>query len=121
MSDIVGQGDSAGHEGSTGQGPDSTAGLGSERALRRKHRVLRIALVSAASLVVFLGAVVAGGYAYVNHLASSIPRIPVQFMKLDAASQAARGKGHGAMTVLITGAGLTPSACPAQPPRSPAA
>ena len=38
-----------------------------------------------ASFVVLIGAVAAGGYAYVNHLASSIQRIPVNFTKLDAA------------------------------------
>jgi len=95
---------------SIGTGPD--AGLEQEPPARRRRRGLRIALVSAASLVVFLGAVVAGGYAYVNHLAGSVPRIPVQFMKLDAASQPAGGKGRGAMTVLITGAGLTPTGLP---------
>ena len=89
-------------------GPGQDAGPEQGRPPRRRRRGLRIALVSAASLVVFLGAVVAGGYAYVNHLASSIPRIPVQFMKLDAAGQPAAGKGRGAMTVLITGAGISP-------------
>ncbi len=93
-------------------GPGQDAGPEQGRAPRRRRRGLRIALVSAASLVVFLGAVVAGGYAYVNHLAGSVPRIPVQFTKLDAASQPATGKGRGAMTILITGAGLTPTGQP---------
>ena len=100
-------------------GPGQDAGPEEVRPPRRRRRGLRIALVSAASLVVFLGAVVAGGYAYVNHLASSIPRIPVQFMKLDAASQPAAGKGRGAMTVLITGAGLTPLGQPSTAPSVP--
>lgn len=65
----------------------------------RPRRGLRIALVSLASLVVFLGAVAAGGYAYVNHLAGNIQRIPVDFAKLDGASQR-----PGSMTVLITSA-----------------
>ena len=56
---------------------------------------MRIALVSLASFVVLLGAVAVGGYAYVNHLAGSIQRIPVKFAKLAGATQPA-----GAMTVL---------------------
>src|SRR6202050_5631948 len=44
---------------------------------RRKRRPWRIALIATASLLAFAIAVAAGGYAYVNHLASSIPRIKV--------------------------------------------
>ena len=90
---------------SIGAGPD--AGLEQEQPARRKRRGLRIALVTAASFVVLIGAVAAGGYAYVNHLASSIQRIPVTFAKLDAA----RGSSEygGAMTVLITGKGIGPT------------
>ena len=73
----------------------------------RKRRGLRIALVSLASLVVFLGAVAVGGYVFVNHLASSIQRIPVKFARLDAASQPGK-----ATTVLITGAGIGPTGVP---------
>jgi LCP family protein required for cell wall assembly len=58
-----------------------------------------------ASFVVLVGAVAAGGYAYVNHLAGSIQRIPVKFVKLDAAT----GGYGGAMTVLITGKGVGPT------------
>jgi LCP family protein required for cell wall assembly len=81
--------------------PQRFAGRGSAGGQRpaRPRRGLRIALVSLASFVVFLGAVAVGGYAYVNHLAGSIQRIPVKIVKLDSASQPA-----GAMTVLITGA-----------------
>lgn len=96
-------------------GPGLGAGLEQERPARRKRRGLRIALVSAASLVVFLGAVVAGGYAYVNHMVSSVPRLPVHFMKLDAASQSLATKGGGAETVLITGAGFGPTGTPTPP------
>ena len=62
------------------------------------------------SFVVLIGAVAAGGYAYVNHLAGSIQRMPVKFTKLDAAS----GYG-GAMTVLITGQGIGPTGCDRHP------
>ena len=84
---------------------------------RRRRRGLRIALVTMASLVVLIGGVVAGGYAYVNHLAGSIQRIPVKFAKLDAASQQADGSSGygGAMTVLITGKGIGPTAAHTEP------
>lgn len=90
-------------------GSDLGAGLEQESPPRRKRRGLRIALVSVASLVVFLGAVVAGGYAYVNHMVSSVPRVPVRFMKLDAADQSLAGKSRGAVNVLITGKGIGPT------------
>jgi LCP family protein required for cell wall assembly len=90
-------------------GPDPAASVPEERPTRRKRRGLRIALVTMASFVVLIGAVAAGGYAYVNHLAGSIQRIPVKFVKLDAASQPVAGKGRGAMTVLITGKGIGPT------------
>ena len=85
-------------------GPGQDAGPEEVRPPRRRRRGLRIALVSAASLVIFLGAVVAGGYAYVNHLAGSVQRMPVKFAKLAAASEYG-----GAMTVLITGKGIGPT------------
>lgn len=44
---------------------------------RRKRRPWRIALIAIGSLLGLAIAVAAGGYAYVNHLASSIPRIKV--------------------------------------------
>jgi LCP family protein required for cell wall assembly len=66
-----------------------------EKPVRRK-RGLRIALLSFASVIVLLGAVVAGGYAYVNHAAGSIQRIPVKFTALRAA------KSAGGMTILLT-------------------
>jgi LCP family protein required for cell wall assembly len=103
MSDIPSRNDPDGGI-SIGAGGDA----GPEQPPRRRRRGLRIALVSAASLVVFLGAVVAGGYAYVNHLASSIQRIPVSFTKLDAAAGGSSEYG-GAMTVLITGKGIGPT------------
>ena len=81
------------------------AGPELEQPPRRRRRGLRIALVTMASFVVLIGLVAAGGYAYVNHLAGSIQRIPVKFVKLDAAT----GGYGGAMTVLITGKGIGPT------------
>jgi LCP family protein required for cell wall assembly len=62
----------------------------------RRRRGLRIALLSFASVIVLLCAVVAGSYAYVNHAAGSIQRIPVKFTTLHAA------KSDGGMTILLT-------------------
>ena len=81
---------------------------GPEQPPRRRRRGLRIALVTVSSFVVLVGAVAVGGYAYVNHLASSIQRIPVSFTKLDAAAGGSSEYG-GAMTVLITGQGIGPT------------
>jgi len=49
----------------TGTGPEM------EQPPRRRRRGLRVALVTMASFVVLVGAVAAGGYAYVNHLAAA--------------------------------------------------
>jgi LCP family protein required for cell wall assembly len=65
----------------------------------RKRRGLRITLVLLASLVVFLGVVAVGVYLLVNHLAGGIHRTPVKVAK-------PVGK---AITILITGAGISPS------------
>jgi LCP family protein required for cell wall assembly len=88
--------------------PSHGAGPEPEQPLRRRRRGLRIALVITASFVVLIGGVVAGGYAYVNHLAGSIQRIPVSFAKLDAATGGSSEYG-GAMTVLITGKDIGPT------------
>jgi LCP family protein required for cell wall assembly len=66
-----------------------------EKPIRRK-RGLRIVLLSFASLIMLLGGMVAGGYAYVNHAAGSIQRIPVKFTALRTADSA------GGMTILLT-------------------
>ena len=89
-------------------GPGETEGPAPRRAPRRKHRGLRIALVSLASFVLLVGAIAAGGYAFLNHLAGGIQRIPVHFTKLEAAGRSVGGYDSygGAMTVLITGQGL---------------
>ena len=97
MSEISGQNGLADPERFAGRG--SAGGRPRGRRPARPRRGLRIALVSLASFVVILGALAVGGYAYVNHLAGSIQRIPVKFAKLAGATQPA-----GAMTVLLTGA-----------------
>jgi LCP family protein required for cell wall assembly len=76
-----------------GDGPPGAA----PRKPARRRRGLRIVLISLGSLVVLLGAVVAGGYAYVNHVAGSIQRIPVKFTTLHTANSA------GGETILLTG------------------
>jgi LCP family protein required for cell wall assembly len=106
MSDISSRNDPAGRDDSIGSAPDG----GEERPARRRRRGLRIALVSLTSLVVLVGAVAAGGYVFVNHMAGGIQRIPVTFAKLAAASQPVGGSEYGgAMTVLITGKGIGPT------------
>ncbi len=97
MSEISGQNALADPEPFAERG--SAGGQPRGRRPARPRRGLRIALVSLASFVVLLGVTAAGGYAYVNHLAGSIQRIPVKFAKLAAATEPA-----GAMTVLITSA-----------------
>src|SRR6201989_156826 len=62
----------------------------------RRERGLRIALVSFASVIVLLGAVAAGGFAYLNHVVGSVHRIPVKFTALDASGTA------GGETILLT-------------------
>ena len=56
-------------------------------ARTRRRRGLRITLVALASVAVMLGAVLAGGYAYVNHELSSIHRIPVGSLSPDDPSR----------------------------------
>lgn len=63
----------------------------------RRKRGLRIVLLSFASVIVLLGAVAAGGFAYLNHVVGSIPRVPVKFTVLHTSDSA------GGMTVLLTG------------------
>lgn len=69
---------------------------------RRRHRGRRIAIVSVASVLVLVCAVALAGYLVINHLASSVHRIPVTFPRLAAAAAPAAGTAP-AMTVLITG------------------
>jgi LCP family protein required for cell wall assembly len=105
-------------------GPDDAASMGAgldmgseqERPARRRRRGLRIALVTMASFVVLVGAIAAGGYFYVNHLAGSIQRIPVKFA---AVSEPAGSEYGGAMTVLITGKEIGPTGARSQSEDSP--
>jgi LCP family protein required for cell wall assembly len=106
MSDTSGRDDPAGLDNFVG--PGSLAPHEPAQPARRRRRRLRIALVSLASFVVLVGGVAVGGFAYVNHLASSIQRIPVKFAKLDAATGGSSEYG-GAMTVLITGKDIGPT------------
>ena len=99
MPEISGQNGLADPERFAGRG--SAGGQPRGRRPARPRRGLRIALVSLASFVVVLGAVAVGGYAYVNHLAGSIQRIPVKFAKLAGATEPA-----GSTTVLITSASV---------------
>ena len=109
MSDIPSRNDPAGRGDSVG--PDPATDPVESRPARRKRRGLRIALVVMASFVVLIGAVAAGGYAYINHMASSIQRISV---KLDATNS----EYGGAMTVLITGKGIGPTGAMSVPENS---
>ena len=60
---------------------ESDDGLGAVEAQpKRRRRGLRITLLSLASVIVLLGAVVAGVFVYVNHELGSIARIPVRFL-----------------------------------------
>ena len=68
---------------------------------RRKRRSLRIILGSLASLFALAVVAAVGGYAYLNHLTSSVQRIHVA--RLVAAGQSAGGPTGQAMNVLITG------------------
>ncbi len=104
MSSISTRNDSTDHGGPTS--PSPTAASEGEGPARPRRRGVRVALVSLTSIVVLIGVVAAGGYAYVNHLADSIQRIPVKFAKLDTAGYSSYG---GAMTVLITGKGIGPT------------
>lgn len=77
------------------------------RRKRRRRRLKRTAIAAGASLVVLIGAVAVGGYLTLNHMASSVQRIPVY--ALDAKSQAAFSGGTpGSLTFVFTASGLFP-------------
>jgi LCP family protein required for cell wall assembly len=77
---------------------------------RRRRRPWRIALIALGSLLGLVVAVAAGGYAYVNHLASGIPRIQVANL---AASTS------GGMTILVTADPYGPTGLNGQSTSSP--
>jgi len=69
----------------------------------RKHRVRRILLISLGSFLALAVVAGVGIYAYVNHVASSIPRIHVSGLA---------GSGSAEQTFLITGAPWEPTGKP---------
>jgi LCP family protein required for cell wall assembly len=76
---------------------ESDDGLGpGEVPLKRRRRGLRITLLSLASVIVLLGAVVAGIFVYINHELGSIARVPVKYLVKDSPSDG--------MTILLTDA-----------------
>jgi LCP family protein required for cell wall assembly len=80
---------------------------------RRPHRrrPWRIALISLASLLGLVLVVAAGGYAYVNHLVSSIPRVKVAYLTAAAA--------NSGQTFLVTANPFGPTGRNGQPTSSP--
>ena len=79
-------GHQAGDAGDRGAGPP-----------RRRHRGWRIALVTLGSILGLVIALAVGSYAYVNHVVSSIPRMPVAHL----VAVNAPGSGPG-QTFLVT-------------------
>ena len=80
------------------------------RPRSRKRRVLRIAMASAAAMVVLVAGVAVTGYAIVNHLADNIRRIPGVFGGLDAAERPAMPAAtRHSMTILLTGSDTLPA------------
>jgi LCP family protein required for cell wall assembly len=87
--------------------PDSASpGDRRQRARKQKRGTLRITLISLASVFALVAAVAAGGVLVLNHLASSIRRIPVAFAKLAVAGRPVGAAASQSMTVLITGSGI---------------
>jgi LCP family protein required for cell wall assembly len=90
------------------EGPGRSRWPGSRR---RRGRPWRIALISLASLLGLVLVVAAGGYAYVNHMVSSIPRVKVAYL-------AAATSGTG-QTFLVTANPLGPTGINGQSTSSP--
>src|ERR1700733_691221 len=78
---------------------------------RRRRRPWRIALISLASLLGLVLVVAAGGYVYVNHLVSSIPRVKVAYLTAAAA--------NSGQTFLVTASPFGPTGRNGQPASSP--
>jgi LCP family protein required for cell wall assembly len=77
-------------------------GLGTQGVpAKRRRRGLRITLLSLASVIVLIGAVAAGSFAYINHVVGSIPRISVKFLAQENPSDG--------MTILLTDAQVGPT------------
>jgi LCP family protein required for cell wall assembly len=87
--------------------PDSASPGDRRQGVRnQRRRTLRIALIALASALTLVAAVAVGGVLVLNHLASSIRRIPVSFAKLAAADRPMGAAASQSMTVLITGSGI---------------
>jgi LCP family protein required for cell wall assembly len=71
---------------------------------RRKRRAWRIALIALGSIFGLVVALAVGSYAYVNHVVSSIPRVPVAY--LVAANAPGSGPGQ---TFLVTSSQTSPT------------
>src|SRR5882672_4835288 len=78
---------------------------------RRKRHPWRIALASFGSLLGLVVVLAVGSYAYVNHVASSIPRVNVAHLVA-----AASGSGQ---TFLVTSSQLGPTGISVQDPSLP--
>jgi len=73
---------------------------------RKRRKLRRVLIASGVSLVLLVGAVAVGGYAYYDHLASSVKRIQVAaLMAKDQPFEA-----RGSMNVLLTDSGVIPGA-----------
>lgn len=83
-------------ESSPGRGAEHASDRRGERR-QRKRRPWRVTLISLGSLLGLVVVLAASGYAYVNHVASSIPRVSVAH--LVAADGPANGSGQ---TFLVT-------------------
>jgi LCP family protein required for cell wall assembly len=90
--------------GSSDEHPAGDAGGRRMGPPRRKRRAWRIALVALGSIIGLVVALAVGSYAYVNHVASSIQRIPVAHL----VALNAPGSGPG-QTFLVTSAEVGPT------------
>jgi LCP family protein required for cell wall assembly len=78
---------------------------------RRKRRAWRIALIALGSIFGLVVALAVGSYAYVNHVVSSIPRVPVAYL----VPANAPGSGPG-QTFLVTSSQTSPTGTTASDP-----
>jgi LCP family protein required for cell wall assembly len=91
--------------GSKDEHPGGDAGDRWARPPRRKRRrAWRIALIAVGSIFGLVIALAVGSYAYVNHVVSSIPRIPVAYL----VPAGAPGSGPG-QTFLVTSSQTNPN------------
>ena len=113
MSDVTDTTSQAGTEPFAGDDRPSGSHHGKYRPTphRRKRRPWRIALVAFGSFLGLVLVVAAGGYAYVNHLVSSIPRVKVAYL-----TAATSGSGQ---TFLVTANPLGPTGANGQSTSSP--